>query len=413
MHALHLSTALGAFVAGVMLAESPYRHELESDVEPFRSILLGLFFLSVGMMLDLNAVAARPVPRDRHGARRDRHQDGADHGASPRLPHEAGARRFGLGLLLSQAGEFGFVLFAQATARAARSRPRRRRLFGAIVTLSMATTPFLMRLTDWLERREAAARTDSTGPNSRRETSAIVVGYGRFGQTVAQMLHGQGDRRHPDRQEARADRAVRRVRHQGLLRRRPAGSTCCAPPARRRAKVIAFCNDNEGGELSRERAPGGARGLPAGVGHGPRVRSAPRDRPSRARPRARRTRAVRKRRGHGQGRASARAASSEAKWNGSSASIGCATASGSSARAKPATSTPAGRRPSARAGHCRTKRRPRPSAVVRESGRAPDDRLDHLPVRAVRRFSRGCVPARRRRAVRSRVARAWPSDRRS
>ena len=68
MDTLHLSTALGAFIAGVMLAESPYRHELESDVEPFRSILLGLFFLSVGMLLDLDAIAARPVVRDRHGA---------------------------------------------------------------------------------------------------------------------------------------------------------------------------------------------------------------------------------------------------------------------------------------------------------------------------------------------------------
>ena len=61
MHALGLSVALGAFVAGVMLAESPYRHELESDVEPFRSILLGLFFLSVGMMLDLGTIAERPL----------------------------------------------------------------------------------------------------------------------------------------------------------------------------------------------------------------------------------------------------------------------------------------------------------------------------------------------------------------
>ena len=65
MHTLHLSTALGAFIAGVMLAESPYRHELESDVEPFRSILLGLFFLSVGMLIDFNAVAARPGARRR------------------------------------------------------------------------------------------------------------------------------------------------------------------------------------------------------------------------------------------------------------------------------------------------------------------------------------------------------------
>src|SRR5690349_3546252 len=61
MHMLHLSVPLGAFVAGVVLAESPYRHELESDVEPFRSILLGLFFLSVGMLLDVHLVASRPL----------------------------------------------------------------------------------------------------------------------------------------------------------------------------------------------------------------------------------------------------------------------------------------------------------------------------------------------------------------
>lgn len=61
MESLGLSTALGAFVAGVMLADSPYRHELEADVEPFRSILLGLFFLTIGMLLDLHAIAERPL----------------------------------------------------------------------------------------------------------------------------------------------------------------------------------------------------------------------------------------------------------------------------------------------------------------------------------------------------------------
>src|SRR5512139_1167199 len=61
MELLGLSIALGAFIAGVMLADSPYRHELETDVEPFRSILLGLFFLSVGMLLDLHAIADRPL----------------------------------------------------------------------------------------------------------------------------------------------------------------------------------------------------------------------------------------------------------------------------------------------------------------------------------------------------------------
>src|SRR5207253_2929171 len=61
MESLGLSTALGAFIAGVMLADSPYRHELEADVEPFRSILLGLFFLAVGMLLNLQAIADRPL----------------------------------------------------------------------------------------------------------------------------------------------------------------------------------------------------------------------------------------------------------------------------------------------------------------------------------------------------------------
>ena len=186
MHALGLSVALGAFVAGVMLAESPYRHELESDVEPFRSILLGLFFLAVGMMLDLATIAARPL---------------LVLGIAVAIIVIKGliiaglARTFGnswprsvrLGLLLSQAGEFGFVLFAQA-AGARLILPEAASLFGAIVTLSMAATPFLMRLTDWLERREEASIEGLEGPERSPETSVIVVGYGRFGQTAAQML---------------------------------------------------------------------------------------------------------------------------------------------------------------------------------------------------------------------------------
>lgn len=184
MHVLGLSVALGAFVAGVMLAESPYRHELESDVEPFRSILLGLFFLSVGMLLDLRVIAERPL-----------FVIGI---AAAVIVIKGGiiallARAFGnqwkrsirLGLLLSQAGEFGFVLFAQAAA-AQLILPEAASLFGAVVTLSMATTPFLMRLTDRLDRR--SSDDDREGPEESPDTPVIVVGYGRFGQTVAQML---------------------------------------------------------------------------------------------------------------------------------------------------------------------------------------------------------------------------------
>lgn len=185
MEALGLSTALGAFIAGVMLADSPYRHELETDVEPFRSILLGLFFLSVGMMLNLQVIADRPF---------------FVIGMALILIVVKAAVIFiiglafrmswrgalALGLLLSQGGEFGFVLFAQAS-KALLVEPDAASLFGAIVTLSMATTPFLMALTSPL-RAAPAIRTDEREGPSADGANAIVVGYGRFGQTVAQML---------------------------------------------------------------------------------------------------------------------------------------------------------------------------------------------------------------------------------
>jgi monovalent cation:proton antiporter-2 (CPA2) family protein len=247
MHALHLSVALGAFVAGVVLAESPYRHELETDVEPIRSILLGLFFLSVGMLLNLGVIAANPL-----------RVIGI---AAAVIVIKAAliallSRIFGcnwtvsarLGLLLSQAGEFGFVLFAMA-ATALLITPEAASLFGAVVTLSMATTPFLMRFIDFLERREIR-RDDLDGPEKSPETSAIVVGYGRFGQTVAQMLMAKDigvtliDKT-PSMIETAEEFGTKVYYGDGLrldLLRAAGADT---------AKVIAFCNDNEGGEMTR------------------------------------------------------------------------------------------------------------------------------------------------------------------
>ena len=248
MHALHLSVPLGAFVAGVMLAESPYRHELESDVEPFRSILLGLFFLSVGMLLDLRLVAGRPLFVLALAA-------GVIVTKTVLITILSRAfscswtRSFRLGLLLSQAGEFGFVLFGLATA-ALLVTPEAASLFSAVVTLSMVTTPFLMRLTDWLERREERGGEGLDGPEKSPETSAIVVGYGRFGQTVAQMLQAKGigvtiiDKK-PSQIELSEEFGTKVYYGDGLridLLRTAGAET---------AKVIAFCNDNEGGELSR------------------------------------------------------------------------------------------------------------------------------------------------------------------
>ncbi|MEA3038091.1 MAG: glutathione-regulated potassium-efflux system protein KefB, partial [Sphingomonadales bacterium] len=95
----------------------------------------------------------------------------------------------GLGLLLSQGGEFGFVLFAQAR-QAFLVAPEAASLFGAIVTLSMATTPFLMMATRGL-RSEPISKEERDGPEADG-SNAVIVGYGRFGQTVAQMLLAQG-----------------------------------------------------------------------------------------------------------------------------------------------------------------------------------------------------------------------------
>jgi monovalent cation:proton antiporter-2 (CPA2) family protein len=186
MHALHLSVALGAFVAGVMLAESPYRHELESDVEPFRSILLGLFFMSVGMLLDLSVIAERPVTVVGMAAAVILFKTALLYPLA-RLFGQSPGRAITLALLLSQAGEFGFVLFAQATS-ARLVLPETASLFGAVVTVSMAATPFLMKLVDRLQERRPDANPHLQGPEFSPETNAIVVGYGRFGQTVAQML---------------------------------------------------------------------------------------------------------------------------------------------------------------------------------------------------------------------------------
>src|SRR3546814_17034455 len=136
MEALHLSAALGAFVAGVMLADSPYRHELEADIEPFRSLLLGLFFVGVGMMLDVDAVVSQPhVVLGLAVLVID----------IKTLAIWSVARMFGmrgrsalsLGLLLSQGGEFAFGLFAQAS-DALLIAPEAASLFGQGVTLAQA-----------------------------------------------------------------------------------------------------------------------------------------------------------------------------------------------------------------------------------------------------------------------------------
>ena len=259
MRQFGLSTALGAFVAGVVLAESPYRHELESDVEPFRSILLGLFFLSVGMLLDLKLIGSRPLLVIGLAAAVIVIKTFLITFLS-RASRFSWTRSFRLGLLLSQAGEFGFVLFALA-ASARLILPEAASLFIAVVTVSMVATPFLMRLTDWLERREERAAEGLEGPENSPETTAIVVGYGRFGQTVAQMMQAKGigvtiiDKK-PGMIETAGEFGTKVYYGDGLrldLLRTAGADT---------AKVIAFCNDNEGAEMTRSAVSAVLEGFP-------------------------------------------------------------------------------------------------------------------------------------------------------
>lgn len=187
MHALGLSTALGAFVAGVMLADSPYRHEIEADVEPFRSILLGLFFVAVGMVLDIGAIMANPLFVIGMAVALVAIKTGVLFGIA-RLWRMEWRPALALALLLSQGGEFGFVLVSQAR-DALLIENEAASIFGAIVTLSMASTPFLMMFARRLEVTRKHSGAVLEDPEVARNGAAIIVGHGRFGQTVAQMLY--------------------------------------------------------------------------------------------------------------------------------------------------------------------------------------------------------------------------------
>lgn len=192
MAELGLSMALGAFIAGVMLADSPYRHEVEADIEPFRGLLLGLFFISVGMALDFSVLLTDPLKVLRLVAVLM---------AVKFVVIMLLVRAFGtpwrkawpLGLLLSQGGEFGFVLFEAAAAGLLITREAAS-LFGAVVTVSMVLTLILMAVAQrFMEEPEEPASTEGLeGPEHAGGGTVIVIGYGRFGQIVTQMLHARG-----------------------------------------------------------------------------------------------------------------------------------------------------------------------------------------------------------------------------
>ena len=184
-----LSMAMGAFLAGVLLSESTFRHQLEADIEPFRGLLLGLFFLGVGMSLDL-AVVARNWPLIAAGVVAMMVVKALCIYGVARLAHSSHADALDRAVLMAQGGEFAFVLFTAALG-ARVIDPTVNANMTAIVVLSMALTPLMV----LLHRRFGPRATASMeGVEAARDNQAnvLVIGFGRVGQIAAQGVVARG-----------------------------------------------------------------------------------------------------------------------------------------------------------------------------------------------------------------------------
>jgi glutathione-regulated potassium-efflux system protein KefB len=184
-----LSMAMGAFLAGVLLSESTFRHQLEADVEPFRGILLGLFFLSVGMSLDLVVVAAN-WPLIVGGVVALMIVKAACIYIVARLLKACHTEALDRAVLMAQGGEFAFVLFsAAASARLIDAEVGAN--LTAIVVLSMALTPIAIIALRRLAPKTALSLEGIDEPNGLGG-SVLLIGFGRFGQVVCQSLLARG-----------------------------------------------------------------------------------------------------------------------------------------------------------------------------------------------------------------------------
>jgi glutathione-regulated potassium-efflux system ancillary protein KefC len=190
MHLAGVSMALGAFLAGVLLASSEYRHALETDVEPFKGLLMGLFFIAVGMSIDFGLLAQKPgflialvlgfVALKTVSLV-----------ALARFAGLPSGQRYLFGALLSQGGEFAFVVFG--VARAARVLPGNwDKVLTLAVALSMALTPLLVIGADLLEKRAAKGTAHEADAIEADDAPVIIAGFGRFGQIVGRLLFASG-----------------------------------------------------------------------------------------------------------------------------------------------------------------------------------------------------------------------------
>jgi glutathione-regulated potassium-efflux system ancillary protein KefC len=193
MQAVGLSMALGAFLAGVLLAESEYRRELETDIEPFKGLLLGLFFMAVGMSIDFAVVLAQPLLIAAVVIGFLLLKAAVLWAMCKAMPIPKPERPVFV-ILLAQGGEFGFVVFQTATQAGAITASVSSFLVAA-VAVSMLLTPLLLVAADrWWIPLLATGRRKTTIEelNEPQNAPVIIAGFGRYGQIVGRLLYANG-----------------------------------------------------------------------------------------------------------------------------------------------------------------------------------------------------------------------------
>ncbi len=186
-----LSAALGTFIAGVLLADSEFRHELEADLEPFKSLLLGLFFIAVGMGVNLGLILERPGFIFGLTALYLMVKILVIYGCGrvSRLSHENSKM---MALTIAQGGEFAFVIFGLALQLGLAPNDTISALT-VIVTLSMALNPFLVLANDrWTRIRRKNTLAPRYDEIKDESPEVIIAGFGRFGQVFGRVLRAQG-----------------------------------------------------------------------------------------------------------------------------------------------------------------------------------------------------------------------------
>ncbi|HEX2843026.1 monovalent cation:proton antiporter-2 (CPA2) family protein [Hyphomicrobium sp.] len=183
-----LSAALGAFIAGALLSESSYRHQLEADLQPFQGLLLGLFFTAIGMSLDVRIIGAEPAKVFGLAAALVLVKTVILYGLGRAVGlGDRPSRR--LGLSLSQGGEFGFVLLTAGVAAGVVTNATSNFLI-VVITLSMAATPLLLGL-EKLGSRFKKRPAPAYDALPLRDEHVVIAGFGRFGQIAARVLRGK------------------------------------------------------------------------------------------------------------------------------------------------------------------------------------------------------------------------------